>query len=47
MYMYSQTIMSTNLVIADVITPGHKELMTKMPDAIRSHLAIVSELIVA
>ena len=47
MNMYSQTIMLTNIVTVHVTTPGHKELLPMMPDAIWSHLATMNKLIAA
>ena len=47
MHMYSQTIMLTNIVTVHVKTPGHKDLLTMMSDAIWSHLATMNKLIVA
>ena len=47
MHMNSQTIMLTNIITVHVTTPGHKELLTMMSDAIWSHLATTNKLIVA
>ena len=47
MHMYSQIIMLTTIVTVHVTTPGHKELLTIMPDAIWSHLVTMNELSVA
>ena len=47
MYMYSQTITLTNIITAHVTLLGSSELMTKTPDAIWNHLAIMINIIVA